>query len=164
MFMLNLGFAFHEVMEGSIQRASERFDRPFRFEVEVSTPKLVARVAMCDAEGFVRIDGLAKHAHATGRIELSPVIERRIRYVLDFKGDDNRRYQFDGSKSIARYAGSPLALLRSWTTLPGDVRDVESGDVWGHALLRFHVRRDLRALLKSVWVGAPRVLAERAHA
>jgi hypothetical protein len=163
MFM-NLGFAFHEVMEGSIERVGERFDRAFRFEVDVATPKLVARVAMCDADGFLHIDGLAKRAHAHGRLELSPVIERRIRYVLDFVGDDGKRYQFDGSKSIARYLGSPLALLKSWTTLPGEVREIVSGELWGRARLRFHLRRDLRALVGSVWVGSPRVLAERAHA
>jgi hypothetical protein len=163
MFM-NLGFAFHEVMEGSIERVGERFDRPFRFEVDVKTPKLVARVAMCDAEGFVRIDGLAKHADATGHLEMSPVIERRIRYVLDFTGDDGRRYRFDGSKSIARTLGSPLTLLRSWTTLPGEVRDVDTGALWGRAVLRFHLRRDLRALVKSVWLGSPRQIGERAHA
>jgi hypothetical protein len=119
---------------------------------------------MCDAEGFVRIDGLARHAAATGRLELSPLIEHRIRYVLDFTGDDGRHYQFDGSKSIARIASSPLSLLKSWTTLPGDVRDTDTGEVWGHALLRFHFMRDLRALLKSVRVGPSRMLPERAHA
>jgi hypothetical protein len=158
-----LGFAFHEVMEGVVQRTSERFDRPFRFEVAVSTPKLIARVAMCDADGFLRIDGLAKHAHTTGRLELSPLIERRIRYVLDFTGDDGRRYRFDGSKSIARMVSSPLSLLESWTTLPGEVRDVDAGELWGVARLRFHLRRDLRALVKSVRVGPSRLLAERAH-
>jgi len=158
-----IGFAFHEVMEGSIERVGERFDRPFRFEVAVSTPKLIARVAMCDADGFVRIDGLAKHARTTGHLELSPLVEHRIRYVLDFKGDDGHRYQFDGSKTIARVSSSPFALLRSWTTLPGDLTDVESGAIWGHAKLRFHLRRDLRALVKSVRVGPSRMLAERAH-
>jgi hypothetical protein len=162
--MFMLGFAFHEVMEGSIERVGERFDRPFRFEVAVTTPRLIARVAMCEADGFVRIDGLAKHAAARGRLELSPLIERRIRYVLAFDGDDGHRYEFDGSKSIARMSSSPLALLKSWTTLPGDVRDVVTGKVWGHALLRFHFMRDLRALVKSVRVGSSRLLAERAYA
>jgi hypothetical protein len=162
MFM-NLGFAFHEVMEGSVEHVGERFDRPFRFEVDVSTPRLVARVAMCDAAGWVRIDGLAKHANAVGHLEMSPFIERRIRYVLDFRGGDGRGYRFDGSKSIARYFSSPLGLLKSWTTLPGEVRETTSNELWGRALLRFHLRRDLRALVQSVWVGAPRQL-ERAHA
>jgi hypothetical protein len=148
-----VGFGFHEIMEGSIERTGERFDRPFRFEVEVSTPKLIARVAMCDAQGTLRIDGLAKNAHATGRLELSPLVERRIRYVLDFTGDDGERYQFDGSKRIARFGALPHTLLKSWTTLPGVVTDSRSA-VWGRALLHFHLRRDLRGLLSSMHAHA----------
>jgi hypothetical protein len=142
-----IGFGFHEIMEGSIERTGERFDRPFRFEVDVSTPRLIARVAMCDAEGSLRIDGLAKNAHATGRLEMSPLVERRIRYVLDFTGDDGKRYQFDGSKTGLR--GFGLKLLKNWTTLPGVVTE-DGGSVWGRALLRFHMRRDLKQLVTSM--------------
>ena len=155
-----IGFGFHEIMEGSIERVGERFDRPFRFEVAVSTPKLIARVAMCDAEGFLRIDGLAKNARATGRLELSPLVEHRIRYVLDFTGDDGKRYQFDGSKTGLRGFGP--RLLKNWTTLPGVVTG-EDGNVWGHAVLRFHMRRDLKQLVSSMWVKTAKQL-EAAHA
>jgi hypothetical protein len=152
-----VGFGFHEVMEGSIERIGERFDRPFRFEVAVSTPKLIARVAMCDAEGFLRIDGFAKNARATGRLEMSPLIERRIRYVLDFTADDGKRYQFDGSKTGLRGFGPKL--LKNWTTLPGVVTD-ERGSVWGRAVLRFHMRRDLKQLVSSMWVRPSNQLKE----
>jgi len=152
-----IGFGFHEIMEGSIERVGERFDRPFRFEVEVSTPKLIARVAMCDAEGFLRIDGLAKNARATGRLEMSPLVERRIRYVLDFTGDDGKRYQFDGSKTGLRGWN-----LKNWTTLPGIVMD-EHGSLWGRAVLRFHMRRDLKQLVSSMWVKPANQL-KAAHA
>ncbi|HEY1957486.1 MAG TPA: hypothetical protein VGH28_17830 [Polyangiaceae bacterium] len=152
-----IGFAFHEIMEGSVQRLGERFDRPFRFEVDVSTPKVIARVAMCDAEGSLRIDGFAKDAHAKGRLEMSPLVERRIRYVLDFEADDGERYQFDGSKRIAPFGALPHTLLESWTTLPGLVTRA-SGATWGHALLRFHMGRDLRGLLASMRVGPGRLL------
>jgi hypothetical protein len=158
-----IGFAFHEIMEGSVQKVGERFDRPFRFEVDVSTPKLIARVAMCDAEGWVRIDGLAKRGHATGRLEMSPFIERRIRYVLDFEGDDGQRYRFDGSKRIARLGALPHVLLRTWTTLPGDVTR-EDSELWGRALLRFHLFRDFRALASSVRVGPAARVLEASHA
>ncbi len=154
-----LGFAFHEVMEGTAERLGERFDRPFRFEVEVSTPKLIARVAMCDAEGVLRLDGLSKNARATGRLELSPLIERRIRYVLDFDGDDGKRYRFDGQKTIAPPLSSPRRLFKSWTTLPGEI--TQGGELWGHALLRFHVMRDMRELAMSVRVPVP--FLRRAH-
>ena len=155
-----IGFGFHEIMEGSIERVGERFDRPFRFEVAVSTPKLIARVAMCDAEGFLRIDGLAKNAHTSGRLELSPLVEHRIRYVLDFTADDGKRYQFDGSKTGLR--GLSAKLLKNWTTLPGVVTG-EDGSVWGRAVLRFHMRRDLKQLVSSMWVKRGHQL-EAAHA
>jgi hypothetical protein len=157
-----IGFGFHEVMEGSIERVGERFDRPFRFEVAVSTPKLIARVAMCDAEGWLRIDGLAKNAAAKGRLEMSPLIERRIRYVLDFTGDDGKRYQFDGSKKIARFGALPHKLLKSWTTLPGTVT-AEDGELWGRAVLRFHIGRDLKQLVSSMRIGPANIL-KAAHA
>ena len=149
--MFMIGFAFDEVMEGTIQKTGERFDRPFRFRVKVRTPNVVARVAMCDAEGTLRLDGLAKDVPTTGRLELSPVFERRIRYVLDFTGDDGKKYRFDGSKSLGS-GRHPLAYLESWTTLPGEVTD-EQGHVWGHAVLRFSMRKHLRGLVLSVRLG-----------
>lgn len=156
-----LGFAFHEIMEGSVVRTGERFDRPFRFEVDVTTPRLFSRVADCHAEGFVQLHGLAKHARATGRLELSPLFERRIRYVLDFHDDGGAPCQFDGEKRIARFGALPHVLLRTWTTLSGVV--TRGGETWGRALLRFHLRRDLRALAESVRVG-PASLLEARHA
>jgi hypothetical protein len=39
-----------------------------------------------------------------------------------------------------------------WTTLPGKVYE-DGGEVWGDAVLRFSLRRDLRKLLGSVKVG-----------
>jgi hypothetical protein len=159
-----IGFSFHEIMEGSIERVGERFDRPFRFEVDVSTPNMVARVAMCSAEGFTSLDGLAKHAATTGRLELSPFVEHRIRYVLDFTGDDGKRYRFDGSKSI------PLALslrryMRSWTTLPGEVTMPDEGNaLYGRASLRFHLKRHLRGLVSSArFSSAPALGPAHAH-
>jgi hypothetical protein len=39
-----------------------------------------------------------------------------------------------------------------WTTLPGKVYEAD-GQVWGEALLRFSLRRELLHLLRSVRVG-----------
>jgi len=150
---MSIGFAFDEIMEGTIQKTGERFDRPFRFRVKVRTPNVIARVAMCDAEGTLRLDGLAKDVPAKGRLELSPIFERRIRYVLDFTGDDGKRYRFDGSKTLGS-GRRPLAYLDSWTTLPGEVTD-EQGGVYGRGVLRFSMRKHLRGLLTSMRLGRP---------
>jgi hypothetical protein len=141
-----VGFYFREVMEGTAQRAGERFDRPFRFELDVNAPSVLgfATITVGEAVGTLRLDGLAKNAEARGRIELSPMARHTIRYVLDFTGDDGKRYRFDGSKktTLRRH-------LVGWTTLPGKVFD-EDGNVWGDAKLRFDLKRDLRDLVKSV--------------
>jgi hypothetical protein len=141
-----VGFYFREVMEGRVEREGERFDRPFRFEVDVNAPRVLdfAKIAVGKLDGHLRLDGLARRAGATGRIELSPFGERRIRYVLDFTADDGKRYTFDGSKSIRG-----LTFTRGWTHLPGEVRAAEGG-LYGRAVLRFSLRRHLAGLLKSI--------------
>jgi hypothetical protein len=140
-----IGFSFDEVMEGSVQRDDERFDRPFRFELRVRAPNVLgfAGTAVGEATGHARLDGLAKEAPARGRIELSPFRGRRIRYVFDFRGDDGATYTFDGHKTIGG-----AAFQRGWTTLPGEVRRAD-GSVWARAVLRFSLRHQLAALLKS---------------
>jgi hypothetical protein len=141
-----LGFGFHEVMEGTVQREGERFDREFRFEFDVRAPSVLAilRTAVGEAVGHVRIDGLAKRAEARGAIKLSPLAERRIRYQFDFTGDDGKPYRFEGIKvTTAR------RHLRGFTTLPGRVYAAD-GSLWGRAVLRFSMRRDFGDLVRSV--------------
>jgi hypothetical protein len=145
-----LGFSFHEIMEGTVQREGERFDRPFRFELDVRAPSVLgfATTAVGEAVGTVRIDGLARDVPARGTLELSPVQGNFIRYEFEFTGDDGKKYRFDGSKktTLRRH-------LVGWTTLPGKVYD-EAGRVWGSAVLRFSLRKQLRQLMKSVRLGS----------
>lgn len=132
-----------------MQRAGERFDRPFRFEFDVRAPSVLgfATTAVGEAIGTVRLDGLAKDAPARGTLTLSPVANASIRYAFEFTGDDGKKYRFDGSKrtTLKRH-------LVGWTTLPGKIFD-EAGDVWGEAVLRFSFWRHLAPLLRSVRVG-----------
>jgi hypothetical protein len=146
-----IGFYFREIMEGTVQRAGERFDRPFRFELDVTAPSILgfATTAVGEAEGKVTLDGLAKDAPAKGRLELSPFHRQTIRYVLEFEGNDGKRYRFDGSKktTVRRH-------LIGWTTLPGTVYD-EQGAAWGEASLRFSLPRHLPGLLRSIKLFPP---------
>jgi hypothetical protein len=154
-----LPFYFREKMEGTVQRTGERFDRPFRFELDVHAPTVLGflRTAVGQCVGTVRLDGIARDVPATGRIELSPLAKQTVRYVVDFTGDDGNKYRFDGSKRVTVRRG-----LVGWTTLPGHVYDAD-GNVWGDALLRFSLRRDLRNLMKSFVVGprAEKITARR---
>jgi hypothetical protein len=150
-----LGFYFREKMEGSVQRTGERFDRSFRFDFDVHAPSLLgfATTAVGECTGTVRIDGLARSVPATGRIEISPWLKHSVRYVFDFTGDDGQRYRFDGQKRVTL-----RRHLLGWTTLPGHLYDAD-GNVWGNALLRFSLRRELRNLLQSFVLGPRAELA-----
>jgi hypothetical protein len=141
-----IGLSFVEVMQGTLHLDGERFDRPFGFKLDVAAPdvtKIVTSTAVGQAAGRLTADGFASDVPATGRLEMSPIKNRTLRYVLDFTSDDGRRCTFDGHKTI-RW----LSAISSWTTLPGDVAD-EHGKHVADAVLRFSLRRDLGALLKS---------------
>lgn len=145
-----LGFSFRERMEGTVQRRGEPFDRRFWFDLDVRAPSLLgfATTAVGRCEGTLHVDGLARDVPALGRMEISPLHRKLVRYVVDFRGDDGRTYRFDGQKDVTF-----RRHLVGWTTLPGHVYDADE-QVWGDALLRFSLRRELRPLLRSFAVGA----------
>jgi len=147
-----VGFSFHEVMEGSLERKGERFDRPFRFSFDVRFPSAlgVLTSAVGRAVGKVRIDGIAKDAAAEGTLEIAPLGKRRVRYEFGFRGDDGKRYHFDGKKTIGG-----LTRTRGWTDLPGELRD-EDGTLVATARLRFSMHKHLKGLLGSFRLAAGR--------
>jgi hypothetical protein len=140
----HLGFEVAEVMEGSLRRPGENFDREFRFELAVVFPALwrILAVAVGRARGTCHIDGVARDAPAAGTLELSPFRPRLARYTFTFTADDGNEYRFDGWKSMR------LNIRRGWTTLPGKVYDT-NGDVWATARLHFSFRHHFPGLLRT---------------
>ena len=157
--MKPLGFEVQEVMEGSLRRPGENFDREFRFDLGVVFPALwrILLVAVGRARGTVHVDGLARQAEAVGALELSPFRRRLARYTFTFTGDDGNEYRFDGWKSAG------LDVRRAWTTLPGRLYDAQ-GEVCATATLHFSFRRHFPGLLRSfrlLWPSAPEREQER---
>ena len=139
-----LGFEVREVMEGSLRRPDENFDREFRFDLRVLFPALwrIFLVAVGRAAGTVHIDGLAQQAEAVGTLELSPFRSKLARYTFTFTADDGNEYRFDGWKSAG------LDVRKAWTMLPGRLYDT-NGEVCATATLRFSFRRHFPGLLRS---------------
>jgi hypothetical protein len=131
-------------MAGSVLRTGGR-ERAFSFSIDARAPRLLLpwRTVFADVRGRVDLDGIARGAPCTGWLELSPVRRRMMRYVLDFRAEDGRRFRFDASKHIR------LWWLPSWTVLRGYVQDDDDAR-WGQAEVRFSVRRQLLALLASM--------------
>ena len=142
--MKHLGFRVNEVMEGSLRRPGENFDREFRFDLAVVFPALwrILAVAVGRAGGACHIDGVARDAGAAGTLELAPFRRRLARYTFTFTADDGNEYRFDGWKSAG------WDPRRAWTTLPGRVYDAH-GDAWATATLYFSFRRHFPGLLRS---------------
>jgi hypothetical protein len=116
-----------------------------RFEIAVDTKNGVDPfgTVIADVAGTLSARGLAESAPVVGTIEISPIKTRRLRYRLEFSGDDGNDYRFDGWKSIKW-----TRALSTWTTLPGSIYDGE-GETIGTAVLRFSLR-DLPSMLKSM--------------
>lgn len=136
---------FTETMTGTWKRSGSDAELPMSFTVDVETAGRLRALGTVSArlEGTMTADGLAGGSKVTGSMEISPVEHRRVRYVLDFDGDDGATYHFDGWKSI-----NWLRPKASWTTLPGTVTDA-AGDVVGVATLMFPVA-DLAKFLRSM--------------
>ena len=142
--MKHLGFEINEVMEGSLRKPGETFDREFRFDLGVVFPALwrIITMAIGRARGTCHIDGVAQNASAVGTLELAPFTRRLARYTFTFTADDGNEYRFDGWKSAG------LDPRKAWTTLPGKVYDA-NGDVWATATLHFSFRYHFPGLLRS---------------
>jgi hypothetical protein len=134
-----MGFAFDETMSGTMERVDRPGERvPFSFTVHVHAPSTLQhlRDGKATLRGTVEATGLATAAEAAGTMILRPLRGRIVRYELAFTGDDGRRYRFEGQKDI-RW----LDALRTWTTLPGIIRD-EQDQVVARCDTRFDYKSD----------------------
>jgi hypothetical protein len=133
---------FSEAMVGTWTPEGGGAATLLRFDVVAEMPSLLRPFGTVEGRltGIVRAAGLATEAAAVGTIEVSPVEHRRIRYTLEFAGDDGRPLRLDGWKSI-RW----LRPLSTWTTLPSTIYDAD-GQTVGTSLTRFPLGDTLRFL------------------
>ena len=142
-------FGFTEVMRGTWTPADGRGRQVMHFHVEADALSARAwlRRGVLRMVGTLTAEGLASAAPARGEMEIQ-LSRRRIGYDLDFVGDDGNAYRFAGEKQL-----SLSSLLRSFTTLPGEITALgkphRAGEVVGTALLRFDLKGDLQPFLLS---------------
>jgi hypothetical protein len=140
-----LAFGFTEHMAGTYTpRTAALPGGAFHFTFEVDCRDIGAKATTGRAVGTLVMAGLAENLPAEGTLELSPFFKRRIRYTFDFTGNDGARYRFDGHKTI-RW----LRALSSWTTLPGTVVNLDTGETVADVRTTFDLTRDLGQLVTS---------------
>ncbi|MCC6899855.1 MAG: hypothetical protein IT377_12820 [Polyangiaceae bacterium] len=147
-------YGFTETMRGTWTPldGSGRKTLWFRAEADVTDARAYLKRGRLSLTGKLHAEGLADEVPASGHLEIQP-LSGRIGYELEFTSDDGRRCRFVGEKSP-----SLRHLLKSMTTLPGDVQGPD-GERLGTALLYFDLKNDLIPFLGTFRRGR-RVSAE----
>jgi len=140
------GLSYRETLSGTYWRLNAPTDeRTIALTIEAYARSVVelAQNKTLQISGVIDAEQLASRSRLEGTISYR-LSERRIPYRLSFVGDDGHRYELSGQREW-----SGLYPIGSMTILPASLHD-RSGDEIGRATLRFDVRADLAALLRSL--------------
>ncbi len=147
---MSFGFSFRETMRGSYYLLADPTDeRAMSFTIRVRADSLrsFAQSPVARIEGTVTLEGFADEVPLDGKLAFNLHDQRRLVYDFTFESQDGHPHRFRGQKDI-----TPLALLESFTTLPGTIYEGTTKEV-GRATLRFDLRSDFKKLLRSFRVG-----------
>jgi hypothetical protein len=147
-----LGFTFRETMRGSYHLLAEPLvERAIEFTIDAKVDGMrrflrdrTARIA-----GTVSVEGFAAPTPLTGTLGLKLLDERRLPYDFRFRADDGHDYRFHGQKDVTM-----IGLHDTMTTLPASFYDAGGAEI-GRAVLRFDLRSDWRAFLRSWRLEVP---------
>ena len=145
------GFQFRETMSGSFHLASSPTrERAMSFTIGAYVPSTLRflRDRTAQIQGEVDLEGFARHRPLRGKLEMDPILGRRIVYDFLFPDEEGNACRFLGRKSI-----DFLRLHATMTTLPGEIRALRREgsreELLGEARLRFDTRSDLAKFLMS---------------
>ncbi len=144
---------FRERLRGRWHRPeSPGVEHTVSFELEVRVPltRALTRDVNAVLAGEVRVEGVARAAVIEeGSLGIAAMArEKRLPYRFSFRGDDGRKYRFDGAKEIVA-----RSLMRSFLVLPGYLFDDTGGEL-GRVVVRSDPRADLWPFLRSIGVAA----------
>ncbi|MFE9139517.1 hypothetical protein [Streptomyces sp. NPDC007355] len=130
-------------MTGTVRLDGDGHSRAIRLDLQISADHVLNPFGTTDAriDGRVRVAGHTDDQAATGKLEVSPLAGRRIRYRIWFTAD-GRRLTLDGCKSVI-----PRRPVRSMTCLPFTLYDNDTQIGTGE--LRFPVLTGLVPFLGS---------------
>ena len=141
-----MGFRFAETMSGTIEWADEPGVRhPLRFDVVASASSTREHLSTgrADLRGTIHAPPIADAAPAEGTITIRPLGQRIIRYELQFSGDDGKRYEMVGQKTIQWRAPA-----WGFTHLPAEILDGDHRRI-GACQTKFELKRDFWSFLRS---------------
>lgn len=150
-----IGFKMDELMVGThtfsdISHNGKEY--PLNFSLTWGSPDLLKFLNPSSEEflssrvkGFITAGGLANKADCNGTLRLMYFTKRKIRYELDFKGDNGRAYKYVGEKVNLW----PWNLHKTHVTCYGNIKDIETGKIISISLVRFPYRETLDFIMSA---------------
>jgi hypothetical protein len=137
-----VGFRFAERLSGTFVR--EGASHPMWVELSAFVDDWLAFASdrRARVDGIAHLEGVVDHAPVRGEMIVDPVLQKRVRYDLQFVALDGTRLRLHGQKDV-----SWLDLKHTMTDLPAVIDD-GNGAPWGTAHLTFDLA-DLRRFLRS---------------
>ena len=149
-----VGFKMDEIMVGTHTFSDGSFEGrelPLNFSLTWGNENLVKflnprsdEFLMNSAKGFITVGGLANKADCTGTLRLMYFSERKIRYELDFRGDNGRAYRYAGEKVNIW----PWNLHKTHVTCYGTITDLATEKIISGSVVYFPLR-EMLDFLKS---------------
>lgn len=152
---MTLGVHFRERLRGRWHKPETPGDEhavSFALALHIPLTRALTRDVLATLSGEVRVEGVARAAAIEeGTLGVGAIArERRLPYRFSFRGDDGRRYRFDGAKEIVA-----RDLMRSFLVLPGYLFD-DAGEEVARAVLRSDPRADWWPFLRSLGLSFER--------
>lgn len=150
-----VGFKMDELMVGTHTFSNGSFEGrelPLNFSLTWGNVNLLkflnpgsGEFLNSDANGFITVGGLANKADCTGSLKLMYFSERKIRYELNFTGDDGMAYRYVGEKVNLW----PWNLHKTHVTCYGTITDKKTGKIISNSVVYFPMREMLDFLISA---------------
>ena len=150
-----VGFKMDELMVGTHTFSNGSFEGrelPLNFSLTWGNVNLLkflnprsSEFLKSEAKGFITVGGLANKADCKGSLNLMYFSERKIRYELNFTGDDGMAYRYVGEKVNLW----PWNLHKTHVTCYGKITDKKTGKIISNSVVYFPVREMLDFLMST---------------
>jgi hypothetical protein len=150
-----IGFKMDELMVGTHTFSNGAFEGrelPINFSLTWGKGNLLkflnpgsSEFLKSEAKGFITVGGLANKADCEGFLKLMYFSERKIRYELNFTGDDGMAYRYVGEKVNLW----PWNLHKTHVTCYGTITDKKTGKIISNSVVYFPLREMLDFLMSA---------------
>jgi hypothetical protein len=148
-----IGIKIDEIMIGTHRFANgDVTERPLIFSLTWGNNNLLnflnpfsPEFLVSEAKGMITVGGLVNKADCSGSLKLLYFNGRKIRYELEFKDDNGRKYRYVGEKVNIW----PWNLHKTHVTCYGTIREIATGMEISRSVIYFPLREMVPFVLSA---------------